>query len=382
MSTKLTIGLDSDDVTLEFLSIAVEIVNERKKTNFKFDDLTEWDFTSMTQDIREAFYDAIGSDEIYERQTPKEGAAKMIEELLKRGHDVVFPSAVYPERMTTRALQLMRFFPSVPKDNIQLGARKDLLRLDVLLDDRDENIFSSTAKHPIIFTQPWNSHVTGCLRANNYREFIAIVDSIAGVKKKAKPCSEPKLVALVGPSGSGKTAIEKHLTTGIAKYYNMEFEKPVTHTTRQPRDGEYDSVDYYYISSEQFAKMEREGEFIESTTYSGHKYGLCKNEVAEIWNRGSHAIAPFDIAGTMALKREFGDRVLSIFVQRKKKDVVNEIISRNISNTDKANRINSLGKEYSNQSRCDTLVTNHSTIEQAAKSVASIVKKRSLLCSV
>lgn len=83
------------------------------------------------------------------------------------------------------------------------------------------------------------------------------------------------MILLVGPSASGKTEAAKCLRSryGIVKV--------VTHTTRAPREGERDGVDYHYVSKEEFLKLKAEDAFVETTEYSGNYYGCSKAEIGE-----------------------------------------------------------------------------------------------------
>lgn len=83
------------------------------------------------------------------------------------------------------------------------------------------------------------------------------------------------MLLLIGASASGKTEVAHHLrlTYGIVK--------AITHTTRLPRVGEKDGVDYFFCTDEEFLAGLKEGKFVEHTYYNGHYYGCSKKEVAD-----------------------------------------------------------------------------------------------------
>lgn len=83
------------------------------------------------------------------------------------------------------------------------------------------------------------------------------------------------MILLIGASASGKTEISKCLR----KKYGII--KAITHTTRAPREGENNAVDYYFVSEEAFLQLEKKGAFVETTLYNGHHYGCSKNEIAD-----------------------------------------------------------------------------------------------------
>jgi guanylate kinase len=180
LNTKLKIGLDADDVLFECIAPVIITVNRELGTDFKFHDCKSWNFDYFPEQVREAIYSILNTNELYESQRLYDGAVKMVDALLDRGHDVIFASAIGPEFMSIRARRLMEAFPRVPKQNIMLGARKDLLSLDVLLDDAMHNIEASMARYPVLFRKPWNRPSGKMpLSVSSYDEFIALVDRIA-----------------------------------------------------------------------------------------------------------------------------------------------------------------------------------------------------------
>lgn len=80
------------------------------------------------------------------------------------------------------------------------------------------------------------------------------------------------MIVLVGESASGKSSIERNLVD------NYGYKKIVSYTTRQPRQGEIDGVDYHYISENQFTKLQKEGYFAEVGEYNGWHYGTAKKD--------------------------------------------------------------------------------------------------------
>ncbi len=83
------------------------------------------------------------------------------------------------------------------------------------------------------------------------------------------------MILLVGPSASGKTEIAKCL----GRFHDIK--KATTHTSRLPRDGERDGVDYYFVDDKTFEQMKEADAFVETTFYNNHYYGCSKKEVAD-----------------------------------------------------------------------------------------------------
>lgn len=93
----------------------------------------------------------------------------------------------------------------------------------------------------------------------------------------------------------------------------MEFS--VSATSRQPRVGEVNGKDYYFLTAEEFRKKIEQNEFIEwEEVYTDKFYGTFKSEITRIWNNGKHVIFDVDVLGGLNLKKIFGEKALSLFV--------------------------------------------------------------------
>lgn len=112
-----------------------------------------------------------------------------------------------------------------------------------------------------------------------------------------------KIIALVGASGSGKTTIGKELEkNGIVQI--------VSHTTRAPREGEIEGVDYYYINKETFDTLEK----IEEVEYNGQFYCFSKSEVDAKLEENDTLYVVIDRHGYEQMKAAYGDMVIGIFL--------------------------------------------------------------------
>ncbi|KPK83348.1 MAG: guanylate kinase [Bacteroides sp. SM23_62_1] len=119
-----------------------------------------------------------------------------------------------------------------------------------------------------------------------------------------------KLIIFSAPSGSGKTTIVKHLLG-----CGLPLEFSVSACTREPRSGEVNGKDYYFIPLYDFRKKVENGEFVEwEEVYPGLLYGTLKSEIERIWKAGKNVIFDVDVAGGINLKNQFGKRAFSIFV--------------------------------------------------------------------
>ncbi|MCI1244445.1 MAG: AAA family ATPase [Bacilli bacterium] len=84
------------------------------------------------------------------------------------------------------------------------------------------------------------------------------------------------MIILTGASASGKTEIARLL----AKKYGIV--KAVTHTSRPPRKGERNGVDYFFVTKEEFRALKERGDFVETTVYNDNYYGTSKTQVTDL----------------------------------------------------------------------------------------------------
>src|SRR5262245_26026574 len=112
-----------------------------------------------------------------------------------------------------------------------------------------------------------------------------------------KPATSPLLVVISAPSGGGKTTLsERTLATrsGITR--------AITCTTRPPRPGEKDGVDYYFLDAATFLKRVQAGNFLEHATVYGNSYGTLKSEVLGKLRAGKDVLLNVDVQGAAAIR--------------------------------------------------------------------------------
>lgn len=168
---------------------------------------------------------------------------------------------------------------------------------------------------------------------------------------------EGKLIIFSAPSGAGKTTIVKRLLSDHPDKICFS----ISASTRQPRTGEVDGKDYYFISKEEFLHRVAKKEFIEfEEVYSGTFYGTLRSEVDRIWTTGKHVIFDIDVEGGLHLKRKFGDRALALFVQPPSLDVLAQRLrGRGTDSDDKLQeRIVKAEKELGYADRFDIILRN------------------------
>src|SRR5947209_16400733 len=107
----------------------------------------------------------------------------------------------------------------------------------------------------------------------------------------------PLLIVISAPSGGGKTTLCKQL---LAAAPSMA--RAVTCTTRVPREGEQDGVDYYFLDAGSFLKRVQAGNFLEHATVFGHSYGTLKAEVVGKLRQGKDVLLNVDVQGAAIIR--------------------------------------------------------------------------------
>jgi guanylate kinase len=185
---------------------------------------------------------------------------------------------------------------------------------------------------------------------------------------------ENLLFILSGPSGVGKTSLIKRLSEIVP-----DLGLPVSHTSREPREGEIDGVHYYFTPPEEMDLMETYGDLIESSTKEdGTKYGLSRGEIRRM-RRYKAAIVDLDADGARAVKTLLEDRsILIMVVPAYGDELALRLKARGTESPQEIDR--RLGRavvEVSASNEYDYLVVNDN-LEEAAHQVAAIIQAEQL----
>lgn len=172
-------------------------------------------------------------------------------------------------------------------------------------------------------------------------EIIANIDKIVDkIEKEIKlepfpPPSEGtgeagRLLIVSAPSGSGKSTIVHYL---MDEHPEFRLAFSVSATSRPPRGKEQDGVEYYFISPEEFREHIKAGDFLEyEEVYEDRFYGTLKSQVEEKLAAGWNVVFDVDVKGGINIKKYYGERALSIFIQPPSVEALRERLTRR--NTD------------------------------------------------
>lgn len=173
------------------------------------------------------------------------------------------------------------------------------------------------------------------------------------------------------PSGSGKTTIIKRLL----EYFDC-FEFSISATSRAPRTGEKDGVDYYFLSPTAFDEKVRQGCFLEwEEVYAGIRYGTLKSEIERICEKGKVVIFDVDVNGGINIKRYFGDDALAIFVMPPSIEVLEQRLRTRGTETEESilKRLDRSAKELQEAPNFDVTIVNDD-LDRAVLETKSVIE--------
>lgn len=164
-----------------------------------------------------------------------------------------------------------------------------------------------------------------------------------------------KLFVISSPSGGGKTSLINKL---FEDSRSTNFEKSISDTSRQKRQGDLEGKDYYFLSEKDFKDKIKKEKYVEYATVFGNFYGTSKEEIKTKYNN-SNLILELDWQGAYAVKELFDDAKLIFLVPPSLDDLKQRLIKRNLDSSEAIERrLSEAKKEISKSEMYDYLVLN------------------------
>lgn len=177
------------------------------------------------------------------------------------------------------------------------------------------------------------------------------------------------LIVVSGPAGSGKGTVNQLLLkTG-------DFVFSVSATTRAPRPGEVDGVNYHYIAREEFEARIARGELLEHTQYCGNYYGTLRSETDTVLASAKNLLLEIEVEGAMNIKRQYPEAVLIMLLPPSYKVLEARLRGRGTETEEVIRkRMARAREELEYLPRYDYVVYNQEGgVEQAAAEIRAIV---------
>ena len=181
-----------------------------------------------------------------------------------------------------------------------------------------------------------------------------------------------KIIIIAAPSGAGKTSIVKYLLRQMPEQLAFS----ISCTTRSPRAGETDGVEYYFTSVEDFEKKISKSELVEwEMVYFGKYYGTPVSELERIWEMGKTPLLDIDVKGGLNVRKRFPDRSLALFIQPPSLEELSRRLHARGTETPESldARINKATYEMSYKGEFDHIILN-ADLDQACAETEQLVR--------
>jgi guanylate kinase len=174
---------------------------------------------------------------------------------------------------------------------------------------------------------------------------------------------------ITGPSGVGKGTLIHGLRERIP-----ELELSVSATTRKPRPGERDGVDYHFLSDQEFDRLLAQGAFVEHACYAGNRYGTLRSELERRLERGVPVVLEIEVQGARQV-REAMPAATTVFISPPSLEALRaRLVGRGTDTAAQVDsRLETAGEEIASRSEFGYVVVND-RLEQATDELLEIVR--------
>lgn len=177
------------------------------------------------------------------------------------------------------------------------------------------------------------------------------------------------LIVLSGPSGVGKGTVRK----AIFSQPDTAFEYSISMTTRSPREGEIDGIDYFFKTREEFESLIAEGKLLEFAKFVGNYYGTPVDYVQETLDAGKDVFLEIEVKGARQVREKFPDGLFIFLMPPSLTELKKRIVTRGTETEDLIhNRMLSAREEIEMMHLYDYVVENDH-VEEACRKINAIV---------
>ncbi|MCH1623838.1 guanylate kinase [Fredinandcohnia quinoae] len=177
------------------------------------------------------------------------------------------------------------------------------------------------------------------------------------------------LIVLSGPSGVGKGTVRK----AIFSKPNTKFQYSISMTTRKPREGEIDGVDYFFKSREEFEVLIKNNKLLEWAEYVGNYYGTPVDYVEQTLQDGKDVFLEIEVQGALQVRNAFPEGLFIFLAPPSLKELKNRIVTRGTESDDLIlNRMRVAKEEIEMMDAYDYVVENDQ-VDLACERINAIV---------
>lgn len=177
------------------------------------------------------------------------------------------------------------------------------------------------------------------------------------------------LIVLSGPSGVGKGTVRKE----IFSQQNTSFEYSISMTTRAPRTGEVDGIDYFFKSREEFEDLIEQGKLLEYAEFVGNYYGTPVDYVRETTLKGKDVFLEIEVEGAKQVREKFPDGLFIFLSPPSLSELKNRIVTRGTESEEIINNRMNVAREEIEMMHLYDYVVENDTVENACEKIKAII---------
>jgi guanylate kinase len=179
----------------------------------------------------------------------------------------------------------------------------------------------------------------------------------------------PRVFVITGPSGVGKGTLIRTLLKRIP-----ELELSVSATTRAPRPGEQDGVDYHFLDDAEFERRVQAGEFVEHASYSGRRYGTLRSELERRTGKGAPVVLEIEVQGARQVRETMPEAVRIFIAPPTEEALRNRLVGRGTDDADQVEaRLRTAREELAAQGEFPHVVVND-RLDDAVEALEEVVR--------
>ncbi|RLU84937.1 guanylate kinase [Streptomyces griseocarneus] len=183
------------------------------------------------------------------------------------------------------------------------------------------------------------------------------------------PARQPRLTVLSGPSGVGKSTVVAHMRKA-----HPEVWLSVSATTRKPRPGEQEGVQYFFVDDEEFDKLVANGELLEWAEFAGNRYGTPRQAVLDHLAAGVPVLLEIDLQGARQVRESMPEAQLVFLAPPSWEELVRRLTGRGTESAEVIERRLGAAKvELAAESEFDTTLVNTS-VEDVARELLALLR--------